>query len=88
MPGEVAGAHYGDSMATYFAGFDSRKGNERYLAIEPNTGSWGAWDGDDGQDALINNVNGAFKDLPVEVYENKALTRSIIPHLLPHYLPT
>ncbi len=71
MPDEVAAAHYGDSMVTYFAGADSRKGGERYLAIEPNTGGWGAWDSEDGQDALINNVNGSFKDLPVEVYENK-----------------
>src|SRR5262249_4800608 len=32
---------------------------------------WGGYAGGDGQDGLINNVNGAFKDLPVEVYENK-----------------
>lgn len=71
IPDKVAGAHYGDSMVVYFAGLDPRKGHARYLALEPNTGGWGAWDGDDGQDALINNVNGAFKDLPVEIYENK-----------------
>lgn len=71
LPEKVAAAHYGDSMVTYFVGKDSRKNNSAYLAVEPNTGGWGAWDGEDGQDALINNVNGAFKDLPVEIYENK-----------------
>ncbi len=71
LPDRVAAAHYGDSMVTYFVGKDPRKNLVEYLAVEPNTGGWGAWDGEDGQDALINNVNGAFKDLPVEIYENK-----------------
>lgn len=73
IPEKVAGAHYGDSMVIYVAGKDPRagKGNAPYLAVEPTTGGWGAFATDDGQDCLINNVNGAFKDIPVEVYENK-----------------
>ena len=34
-------------------------------------GGWGAFEGNDGASGLINNVNGGFKDLPIEVYENK-----------------
>jgi N-methylhydantoinase B len=71
MPEKVAGAHYGDSMVIYLAGLDPRKGNRPYLAVEPTPGGWGAFATNDGQDALINNVNGGFKDLPIEVYENK-----------------
>lgn len=71
LPQKVASAHYGDSMVIYVAGVDPRKGNAPYLAVEPTTGGWGAYHDGDGQDALINNVNGGFKDLPVEVYENK-----------------
>ena len=71
MPDQVAGAHYGDSMVVWFDGSDPRKGNTRFLALEANPGGWGAFNTGDGQDALINVVNGPFKDLPVEVYENK-----------------
>jgi N-methylhydantoinase B len=71
LPEKVAGAHYGDSMVIYLAGKDPRKGNNPFLAVEPTPGGWGAYQTGDGQDALINNVNGAFKDLPVEVYESK-----------------
>ena len=71
LPEQVAGAHYGDSMVTWFDGCDPRKGNTRFLALEANPGGWGAFSVGDGQDALINVVNGPFKDLPVEVYENK-----------------
>jgi N-methylhydantoinase B len=70
MPEEVAGAHYGDSMVIYLAGVDPRSGAP-FLALEPTPGGWGAFEGGDGQDGLINNVNGGFKDLPVEVYETK-----------------
>lgn len=71
LPEAVAGAHYGDSMVIYFAGVDPRRGNAPFFSIEPTPGGWGAYHTGDGQDGLINNVNGAFKDLPVEVYENK-----------------
>lgn len=71
LPDEVAGAHYGDSMVIYVAGTDPRKDNIPFLSVEANAGGWGAFHSNDGQDALINNVNGGFKDYPVEVYENK-----------------
>jgi N-methylhydantoinase B len=71
LPDEAAGAHYGDSMVVYLAGVDPRKGNIPFLSVEANAGGWGAFEGGDGQDGLINNVNGGFKDMPVEVFESK-----------------
>jgi N-methylhydantoinase B len=71
LPNKVAGAHYGDSMVMAVSGTDPRKDNIRFLAGAPTTGGWGAFATNDGQDSLINNVNGGFKDIPVEVLENK-----------------
>ncbi len=71
MPGKAAGAHYGDSMVITIAGQDPRQDDEFYLMIEPTTGGWGASQGRDGASSLINNVNGSFKDLPIEVFECK-----------------
>ncbi|WP_405229272.1 hydantoinase B/oxoprolinase family protein [Lentisalinibacter sediminis] len=71
MPEQAAGAHYGDSMVITITGTDPRNGNQPYLMIEPTTGGWGAYHGGDGADSLINNVNGSFKDLPIEVFERK-----------------
>ena len=71
LPETVAAAHYGDSMVIYLAGKDPRRSLVPFLSVEPTPGGWGAFAGGDGQDALINNVNGAFKDIPVEVFENK-----------------
>lgn len=71
MPSRAAGAHYGDSMVVTITGEDPRHGGQRYLMVEPTTGGWGGFAGGDGADSLINNVNGNFKDLPVEIFENK-----------------
>ena len=65
-----AAAHYGDSMVIFIGGVDPRN-NFPFLSVEPTCGGWGGFDGSDGADALINNVNGGFKDLPVEVFESK-----------------
>lgn len=71
MPEKAAAAHYGDSMAIIFSGVDKRNDDQFYVSIEANTGGWGAWDGEDGQDCLINNVNGSFRDYPIEVFEHR-----------------
>lgn len=71
MPEETAGAHYGDSMVIYLAGVDPRRDDAPYLSVEANPGGWGAFEGGDGEDGLINNVNGGFKDMPAEVFESK-----------------
>ena len=70
MPEATAAAHYGDSMVIHVHGIDPRT-RQPFLAVEPTPGGWGGNHRGDGQDALINVVNGAFKDLPVEVYEAK-----------------
>ncbi len=71
LPDKAAGAHYGDSMVITVAGHDPRHDDQFYLMIEPTTGGWGGFDGGDGASSLINNVNGSFKDLPIEVFESK-----------------
>jgi N-methylhydantoinase B len=71
LPDKAAGAHYGDSMVITVAGLDPRNDDQFYLMIEPTTGGWGGFDGGDGASSLINNVNGSFKDLPIEVFESK-----------------
>ena len=70
LPERVAAASHGDSMVVMFAGVDPRTSRE-YVSLEATLGGWGAWDGSDGQDALINNVNGSLKDIPVEVMETR-----------------
>ena len=65
-----AAAHYGDSMVIFIGGVDPRN-NSPFLSVEPTCGGWGGFEGSDGADALINNVNGGFKDLPIEVFESK-----------------
>lgn len=68
MPERVAAASYGDSMIIQFTGDDPRSGAP-FVTLEATVGGWGAWDGDDGETALINNVNGSLRDMPVEVVE-------------------
>ncbi|WP_017728848.1 hydantoinase B/oxoprolinase family protein [Halalkalibacterium ligniniphilum] len=65
-----AGAHYGDSMIITFSGTDPRR-NTPFLNVEATAGGWGGFAANDGQSGLINNVNGDFKNLPIEVLEDK-----------------
>ncbi|HEX3590292.1 MAG TPA: hydantoinase B/oxoprolinase family protein [Pseudonocardiaceae bacterium] len=70
MPDRVAGASHGDSMIVLTSGLDPRFGRE-FVSLEATVGGWGAWEGSDGESALINNVNGSLKDIPIEVYETR-----------------
>lgn len=70
MPERAAAASYGDSMVIGISGTDPRNGLP-FLLYEPTVGGWGAWHGSDGQDGLINNVNGSLKDMAIEVLETK-----------------
>jgi len=71
LPGQVAAAHFGDSMVMFLSGRDPRRDNQPFLHVMPHAGGWGGFEGGDGEDGLINNVNGGFKDYPVEVFEVK-----------------
>jgi N-methylhydantoinase B len=71
MPDKVAAAHFGDSMVLFLAGKDPRHDDAGFLYVMPHAGGWGGFEGGDGEDGLINNVNGGFKDYPVEVFEVK-----------------
>ena len=55
----------------FLSGRDPRRGGAPFLYVMPHAGGWGAFEGGDGEDGLINNVNGGFKDYPVEVFETK-----------------
>jgi N-methylhydantoinase B len=70
MPEAVAAASHGDSMIITVAGLDPRVGRN-FVSIEATLGGWGAWEGSDGESALINNVNGSLKDLPIEMMETR-----------------
>ena len=71
LPDRVAGASAGDSMVIGISGPDHRNNGDTYLLYEPTVGGWGAWNGGDGQDGLINNVNGSLKDMAIEIIETK-----------------
>ncbi len=68
MPDAVAAASYGDSLIVQMMGVDPRTGRA-FLSQEATVGGWGAWREGDGESALINNVNGSLRDMPVEVLE-------------------
>ena len=69
MPERSTAAHYGDSMVVAFFSVDDVRGH--WIAIEPTAGGWGGRADGDGESALINLVNGGFRNIPAEVYETK-----------------
>ena len=69
MPERSTAAHYGDSMVAGFFSVDPRRG--QWISIEPTAGGWGGRADGDGESALINLVNGGFRNIPAEVMETK-----------------
>ena len=69
MPDRATAAHYGDSMVAAF--FQMDKGEDSWISVEPTAGGWGGTVGADGESALVNLVNGGFRNIPAEVYETK-----------------
>ncbi len=69
MPEKATAAHYGDSMVAAFFDMDPDRG--QWISVEPTAGGWGGANGSDGESALINLVNGGFRNMPAEVYETK-----------------
>ena len=70
LPEQAAAASYGDSMIFTCAGVDDRTGAP-FFHIEPTVGGWGAFDGSDGESAVINSVNAGMKDFPIEILETR-----------------
>jgi N-methylhydantoinase B len=68
IPAKAVAANYGDSMVAGFAGIDD---HGQWIVVEPTAGGWGAWQGSDGESAMINLSNGSFRNIPAEVYEVK-----------------
>ena len=70
VPDKAAGAHYGDSMVIFFYGSNRRRDGKFFASCEATVGGWGGYSGGDGESALINMVNGDFKNLPIEFVEH------------------
>jgi N-methylhydantoinase B len=51
--------------------FNLDKKQDSWISVEATAGGWGGTVGADGESALINLVNGGFRNLPAEVYETK-----------------
>ncbi len=69
MPERSTAAHYGDSMVAGFFSVDPKRG--QWISIEPTAGGWGGRADGDGESALINLVNGGFRNIPAEVMEDQ-----------------
>jgi N-methylhydantoinase B len=70
VPDLAAAGQYGDGMIMQFSGTDPRTGS-KFIENEPHVGGWGGSTGVDGADGMIWAMSGAFKDMPVEVFETK-----------------
>lgn len=70
LPDRVAAAHFGDSMiVSFYAEKNADSDGFAYIAAE--LGGWGGFEGGDGQDCMINVINGDFKSLPAEFVESR-----------------
>lgn len=70
LPEKAAAAHYGDSNVILFSGFDNKR-QSQFGICEATAGGWGAFSGGDGQNGLINVVNGDLKNWGIEFIESK-----------------
>lgn len=70
MKKETAAAHYGDSNVVIFSGYDSVR-KKQFGICEATAGGWGAFEGSDGQNCMINVVNGDLKNWSTEFIEDK-----------------
>ncbi|MXZ67906.1 MAG: hydantoinase B/oxoprolinase family protein [Acidimicrobiia bacterium] len=68
IPERAAAGHVGDSWNVIIVGEDEFG---LFLAGEALTGGWGAFEGGDGESALIHSAAGDFKNFPIETMENR-----------------
>ena len=68
IPERAAAGHVGDSWNVSIVG-ENEFG--LFLSGESLTGGWGAYEGGDGESALIHSAAGDFKNFPIETMENR-----------------
>ncbi len=68
VPDRAAAGHVGDSWNITFVGEGP---HGLFLSGESLTGGWGAYDGGDGESALIHSAAGDFKNFPIETMEQR-----------------
>jgi len=68
IPDKTAAGHVGDSWNVTLVGEDE---NGLFLSGESLVGGWGAYQGGDGESALIHSAAGDFKNFPVETQEQR-----------------
>ena len=68
IPERAAAGHVGDSWNVTLVGEDE---NGLFLSVESLVGGWGAYQGGDGESALIHSAAGDFKNFPVETQEQR-----------------
>jgi N-methylhydantoinase B len=78
MPDRAIAGHVGDPWNIIFVNEDGRT---PFVSPESLVGGWGAYEGGEGESALIHSGAGDFKNLPVETLENRYPLR-IVRHAL------
>ncbi len=68
VPERAAAGHVGDSWNVIIVGEDEFG---LFLSGESLTGGWGAYEGGDGESALIHSAAGDFKNFPIETMEHR-----------------
>ncbi|MYH55474.1 MAG: hydantoinase B/oxoprolinase family protein [Acidimicrobiia bacterium] len=68
VPERAAAGHVGDSWNVIIVGEDEFG---LFLSGEALTGGWGAFEGGDGESALIHSAAGDFKNFPIETMEHR-----------------
>jgi N-methylhydantoinase B len=68
VPERAAAGHVGDSWNITFVGEGP---HGLFLSGESLTGGWGAYEGGDGESALIHSAAGDFKNFPIETMEQR-----------------
>ena len=70
LPGRVVAGQAADPMNVLFSGLDPRS-KEPFVVGEATAVGWGAYQGGDGTNGLINYGGGDLKNIPVEVMESR-----------------
>jgi N-methylhydantoinase B len=69
MPDKVVGGQPADAMNILFVGTDAA--GDEFFSGEATAVGWGAYQGGDGTNGLINYGGGDLKNIPVEVFESR-----------------